>query len=189
MAIEVAVHCPSLLNWFNVCYGSRSFLWCGTKPLVSSCGVQQGDPLGPLLFGLGIAPLAQELRQRVDALDFQAWYLDDGTLGGTAQSVERAVNFVREWDAHMGLQLNVSKSEVVYSPEFAAPGNCATLASFARCSSEAFGLLSAPCGSAAHIEVAGSRALKKAADVAGRIGRLTRSTRGLLFASIRLWGI
>ena len=38
-----------LLPWVFWCYGVHPFLW---YPLSSESGVQQGDPLGPLIFAL-----------------------------------------------------------------------------------------------------------------------------------------
>ncbi|GJT06297.1 hypothetical protein Tco_0840759 [Tanacetum coccineum] len=44
-------------------------------------GVQQGDPLGPLLFSIVLHPLVCKIRDSFN-LSFQAWYLDDGTIIG-----------------------------------------------------------------------------------------------------------
>mgnify|MGYP000461974442 FL=1 len=45
---------PSLAPWVDSCYGSTTALMMGTKRLHSRRGMQQGDPLGPALFGMGI---------------------------------------------------------------------------------------------------------------------------------------
>ncbi|GJZ74590.1 putative ribonuclease H-like domain-containing protein [Tanacetum coccineum] len=42
-------------------------------------GVQQGDPLGPLLFALVLHPLVHKIRDSFKLL-IHAWYLDDGTV-------------------------------------------------------------------------------------------------------------
>ena len=43
--------------------------------------MQQGDPLGPLLFSLVVADLMDDIGP-IDKLNFQLWYLDDGTVVG-----------------------------------------------------------------------------------------------------------
>ena len=40
-------HFPSLARWATWCYGQPSRLQFGDHGLSSTCGVQQGDPLGP----------------------------------------------------------------------------------------------------------------------------------------------
>ena len=47
---EVRAHFPQLARWATWCYGQPSRLQFGARTLESCCGVQQGDPLGPLLF-------------------------------------------------------------------------------------------------------------------------------------------
>ena len=51
--VVVGEHTPQLLPWVTSCYGAHSKLYCqGKATLSSEEGVQQGDPLGPLLFAL-----------------------------------------------------------------------------------------------------------------------------------------
>ena len=63
----VQEHLPSLLAWISsYCYnGDSPCLWTGENFLRSVTGVQQGDPLGPLLFAVALHPLAFELQNRV----------------------------------------------------------------------------------------------------------------------------
>ena len=52
-------HCPSLLAWTSYCFGGEApFLWSGEDSIRSVRGVQQGDPLGPLLFAIALQPIA-----------------------------------------------------------------------------------------------------------------------------------
>ncbi len=54
-------HFAALLPWVHFCYSGSPFLFAGDSTLHSGCGVQQGDPLGTLLFALAIHPLVTEL--------------------------------------------------------------------------------------------------------------------------------
>src|SRR6185437_4586972 len=54
---EVASKFPALYAFVSQCYAVPSNLQFGDMILLSMCGVQQGDPLGPLLFCLAIHPL------------------------------------------------------------------------------------------------------------------------------------
>lgn len=59
----------------------RSFCFDETV-LLSAKGVQQSDPLGPLLFCLVIHPLVLKLKSQL-----KIFYLDDGSLGGMEAEV------------------------------------------------------------------------------------------------------
>ena len=50
----------------------------------SQSGVQQGDPLGPLLFSLVLHKIASAVDSDNECLNllFQAWFLDDGVIAG-----------------------------------------------------------------------------------------------------------
>ena len=71
-------------------------------------GVQQGDPLGHLLFCLTIHELTTQLES-----DLCMFYLDDGTLGGSPEGVIRDLWLVEQGAAELGLSLNHKKSEVI----------------------------------------------------------------------------
>ena len=74
----------------------------------SSERVQQGNPLGPLLFCLTINKLCGKLKP-----DFVIFYLDDGTVGGERDKVIRDLLTIEEEAGLVGLQLNWLKTELI----------------------------------------------------------------------------
>ncbi len=96
-----------LFQFILSAYEKPSLLFCGDHILQSAEGVQQGDPLGPLLFCLTIQPLLLKLHS-----DFSVFYLDDGTLGGGLEEVLHDLHIVEEEAAVLGLQLNRRKTEL-----------------------------------------------------------------------------
>ena len=111
---ECAVHFPELLPWVGWCYGSHPTLWHPLGQLSSETGVQQGDPLGPLLISLVLHKLVLSIAQDKDCLSLLSnrWYLDDGVLSGHSQAVTRAVTLIQEMGPSLGLFINVSKCEL-----------------------------------------------------------------------------
>ena len=92
---EVRSRIPGLSAWLEFCYGSPSLLQFGAHNIDSCCGVQQGDPLGPLRFALTLHPVIERLKHDDIGLLANVWYLDDGTL---CRRPERSsVNHRRDW--------------------------------------------------------------------------------------------
>ena len=77
MLRAVQTFIPVLLPFVHSFYSAPSSLCWGDKIIQSMEGVQQGDPLGPLLFCLTIHPLVFLLKS-----ELSIWYLDDGTIEG-----------------------------------------------------------------------------------------------------------
>jgi len=88
-------------------YHTSSHLFFGDSIISSATAVQQGDPLGPVLFSLAIHSLASEL-----VSTFNVWYHDDGTLGGSPRSVLADFTTMLEQSSSLGLSLNLSKCQL-----------------------------------------------------------------------------
>ena len=59
---------PSMAAWMECCYGSQPFLHLDRHTILSCCGVQQGDPLGPLGFSLALHPVIERIKREVPDL-------------------------------------------------------------------------------------------------------------------------
>ena len=74
--------------------------------------MQQGDPLGPLLFSLVLQTLTQKIKEACPNLALNVWFLDDGTLIGRTDDVLRAVQIISEDGPRLGMQINPPKCEL-----------------------------------------------------------------------------
>jgi len=103
---SVKTHLPDYFPFIFQMYRHSSHLFFGDFLIASACGVQQGDPLGPLLFCLVTRELTSSLKSPLNA-----WFLDDGTLIGSVDSVLQDLTIVRESGIDLGLELNPEKCE------------------------------------------------------------------------------
>ena len=101
---------PSIAVWVEFCYRAEPILFVGNRQIRSSCGVQQGDPLGPLLFAITLHPLVLKIQSECPSLLLNKWYLDDGTIFGLIEDVHKAFLLVRREGPNYGLFLNEKKS-------------------------------------------------------------------------------
>jgi hypothetical protein len=108
---QVREQFPSLSRFTQWCYSEESTLFFGSHTLPSAAGIQQGDPLGPLLFALAVQPVARELKDL--GLDLCVFYLDDGVLAGDLRTVARALQLVQTRCSAIGLALNIKKCELI----------------------------------------------------------------------------
>ena len=83
--------------------------------VVSSTGTQQGDVLASMLFSLAVAWIHRRL-VKIDGLEKDYWYLDDGVLVGAPGAVGRALHVLNELANESGLNLKLDKC-VVYAPD------------------------------------------------------------------------
>jgi len=101
---------PALSAFCHYLYDAPTPLLCGNNAVIPSCeGTQQGDPLGPALFCLAIHPVLKEL-QSAAPIDWQGWYMDDGSIIGSHEQISFVVAFLNERFRALGLTLNTKKS-------------------------------------------------------------------------------
>ncbi|GJV93972.1 putative reverse transcriptase domain-containing protein, partial [Tanacetum coccineum] len=116
MLREVRLCCPAISRWVEFCYSNSARLYYGEHTLWSCQGVQQGDPLGPLLFSLVLHPLICKIRDSF-SLSLHAWYLDDGTIVGDTVVVGKVLELIIEDGPGCGLHLNIDKTKVLWPKE------------------------------------------------------------------------
>ena len=108
MLKAVAESVPEIYKFCHLSYDSSSTLSFNNHTISSQEGVQQGDPLGPLLFCLSIHPLLLSYESK-----FKIAYMDDITLGGPSTVVAADVALIRLQGTTQGLFLNDKKCEVI----------------------------------------------------------------------------
>ena len=104
---QVRSRIPGLAAWLQ---STQPLLHLGSNIIHSCCGVQQGDPLGPLGFALTLQPIVERIKAEVPDLTLNSWYLDDGTLLGSAADLVQALNTIESDCPAVGRHLNRAKS-------------------------------------------------------------------------------
>ena len=98
---------PVIDAFTNFCYSQHSQLLYDKFVVSSESGIQQGKPLGPLLFSLTLWPIIEKIQDYSPELQQISWFLDNGVLVGSEH------NLIRTWDLlcllgpDLGLQVRV----------------------------------------------------------------------------------
>ena len=107
--LGVCLRCtPSVYPIVYSAYAEQSSLLSPGNFLESQTGVQQDDPLDPLLFAPGVDDIANSITS-----PFNVWYLDDATIGGPHDPVIHNLPRVIAASARIGLEINPSKCELI----------------------------------------------------------------------------
>ena len=92
---EVDQHFPDCIKWILTCYNMDAQLVFGDRIILSRMGFHQGDPLAGLLFSLVLQPIIDRINAEVPTLKFNGWFLDDGTVVGTKEELQRVVDIIK----------------------------------------------------------------------------------------------
>ena len=103
---------PEIFPFVYSTYSSTSYLRFGSNTILSAESIQQGDPLGPLLFCLTIHTLTCALKS-----ELKIFYLDDGTIGGSESDVLEDFKIIEKDAIELGLHLNQEKTELIGSSD------------------------------------------------------------------------
>jgi len=117
---DVAQDFPEILAWVQYTYGCAAYLFVGEDWISSTTGVQQGDPLGPLLFCVVLHRLLTKLTkitsdQPNDLLVKIVAFLDDVTIIASPDQARTALRLIKEEGPALGLYISLTKS-VYWSP-------------------------------------------------------------------------
>ena len=129
---QVRLNFPELEPWVQYCYDFDSpHLWVGELCFRSVTGVQQGDPLGPLLFSLALhAALTRlsllllseqdsdEESAGIKPMLLQSFYRDDGIIVAKHGKLRQVLDFFDSHEAlQYGLHLRLDKCSIWWPTE------------------------------------------------------------------------
>ena len=112
MLVLVKKYHPNLYPWAVLGYGDHSKLFYGSSIIMSRCGVQQGDPLGPALFSVVVAEFNRKVSEKVSGVK-NVWYLDDGSYIGPKDKVFEVLRVTSTLGKDFGLILNEKKTTII----------------------------------------------------------------------------
>ncbi len=112
---------PHLVPWAQKSLSQPTL--CADSTIRSEQGVQQGDPLGPLLFANGIQQAIEKVSVGLSLahqtgpvggtpLHWNRWYFDDGTIVGTLSQVNEALAILIPALAAVGCVISAPKTSI-----------------------------------------------------------------------------
>ena len=102
---RVGTHALDSLRW--QAYSSPTRLFFGEEGFASETCIQQGDPIGPILFALSVEEAARDVQS-----EFNAWYLDEAALIDSPERVHDELGVLHERLRLIGLEVNGNKFEL-----------------------------------------------------------------------------
>ena len=108
-AVLLSTDKTPLAQYARWAYAEPSRLRFGNESIISSSGVQQGDPAGPVFFALALSSIMSNVRETfpLDLLDI--WYADDACLVGTLEEVIEGFKQIISPLQSIGLKINQKK--------------------------------------------------------------------------------
>jgi len=104
---------PTVYNWLAWCHKKPCPMYSQGRLLTpSKPGVHQGDAMGPLGFALGLEGAPDKCAESEKALEWATWYLDDGTIIGSPESVGNYLKDLILALTEIGLEVNIRKCQL-----------------------------------------------------------------------------
>ena len=113
----VKKYCPDIGRWAHWCLNGTSRIYYDKYVIPCATGVQQGDPLAPALFSIGLHADIERLFA-IHTLR-QIWFLDEWLLRGKPQLVANALAKLRSWQR--STCKHAQKCELYLAPTSNAP--------------------------------------------------------------------
>ena len=151
---------PEIFPFVYSSYSSHSHLLWDDRLILSAEGVQQGDPLGPLLFCLTLHHHCQCL-----SADLCVSYLDDVMIGGSCTDILQDLEVVKSAE-DIGLTLNLLKCEIITQDHTTFETILTSIPGAQRVEPAYATLLGSPLGDGSCI----SRAIAEKIDALKRVG-------------------
>lgn len=104
--------CPELIQFYNWSYGEESEIMThdGILITMSQTGVKQGDPLGPLLFAVGLHDSLIKIKEAIGEEHAVCAYLDDISILGDTSKLNEIISQITPILNNIGLKINDSKT-------------------------------------------------------------------------------
>eukprot|EP01091_Cochliopodium_minus_P008654 TRINITY_DN1999_c0_g1_i12.p1 TRINITY_DN1999_c0_g1~~TRINITY_DN1999_c0_g1_i12.p1 ORF type:complete len:1018 (+),score=208.55 TRINITY_DN1999_c0_g1_i12:231-3056(+) len=109
---EVRSKLPRMSRYVEYCYGNHSYKFVEDRLIISQTGVDQGDPLGPVLFSLVLNRVIKKIDGEFNDVLMNAWFLDDGLIIAPVKTLQQIVTFMQKEFTEIGLELNMKKTTV-----------------------------------------------------------------------------
>ena len=103
---------PGNADFNSFCFSQHKPLFYNNAIIQSESFVQQGDPLGPLLFSLTLWPFIQKIKTSVLILLQHTGYLDYGFMAGSGDQIKQTLEIAANEAPDRGLILRKDKCEL-----------------------------------------------------------------------------
>lgn len=158
---------PTIYPLIHSSYSASSSLLWGDRVIQSQEGVQQGDPLGPLLFCLAIHRHCKQLRSPLCVM-----YMDDVSVGGSVEDALHDLDVIKDAES-LGLSLNPVKCEVICHNHMVRGRIVVALPGVRSVDPEKACLLGSPLGDVASIDAALEEKIEALSTMGARFPHLS----------------